>query len=163
MVISIAVESVVKENFSNIKFEINESNKLNDHDQISKVREWLADSGLKASFKERLEGSLGAMKKGIRAIDYLKCLEKKGIIRTELVKAWKKIRDKSAHGRTIKPNEVQEFWSLCNKVIVLFNQLVFLTIGYTGRYTDYGEVGWNIKVFDKLTEKFDDITSSKNE
>jgi hypothetical protein len=110
------------------------------------------------NFVGRLNGWLKDVKNvnDVRAIDKLYNLKKKGLLDERLIDSWKKVRNKSVHGNTIKPNEVKKYSRFCYQVSVLFNHLIFLIIGYTGKYTDYAdysEEGWIEKEFNGLIDK----------
>ena len=91
-----------------------------------------------------------------RAKDQLQELYKKGLIEKKLSKAWENLRHPSVHAENIKlenNQQIQEIINQCAAVKVLFNQLVFLAIGYTGRYTDYSEYNFPIKQFNPSHNK----------
>jgi hypothetical protein len=87
--------------------------------------------------------------KSVRAKDRLRNLMDKGLLDKKLVDAWNKVRNKAAHGYVLEPEEFVENQKLSNQVTVLFNHLVFLTIGYVGKYTDYSEDGWIKKDYNR--------------
>lgn len=102
------------------------------------------------SLENRLEVFLNQMN-SITTTDRLWNLVKKGLLNKNLVEAWKKVRNYTAHGNVVKHKEMDKYLKLCNKVTVLFNHLVFLAIDYTGNYTDYGEIGWIKKEYNKTS------------
>jgi hypothetical protein len=145
LVISVAVEHIVTETPS-----LRSPSGFMEYDlnaEITKVKEWICQSTLNDSFERRLKGALDGMKRP-NAIDCLKSLESRDLINDDLVNAWKKGRNKYAHGGIIKSSKLKEALILSNKITVLLNHLIFLIIGYTGEYTDYGEIGWTIRNFD---------------
>ena len=61
----------------------------------------------------------------------------------ELLKSWDKLRNKAAHGRLfIKNDDTQTYFDHYSNTLSLFYQLVFLTIGYNGIYTEYSQDGY---------------------
>ncbi|NER29311.1 MAG: hypothetical protein F6J89_17220 [Symploca sp. SIO1C4] len=152
LVVSVAVEYFLKmESFKAVYIGNNSSNI---ESQVSLVHDKLKELELEDSFKKRLYGFLSSIKSNpASATDILKHLTDKGLVDEKFVKAWKKCRNKTAHGYSIKPEEVESEIKLCRQVYVLFNHLIFLIIGYTGKYTDYSEEGWIEKDFNKLLER----------
>ena len=98
------------------------------------------------SFKGRLTGAINAMKDP-RAKDILFWLRDRGLIESELVSTYDRLRNKSAHGDRVDWAKVQDYINECASVLVLFYHLIFLLIGYTGEYTDYGTYGYSTKTF----------------
>jgi hypothetical protein len=93
-------------------------------------------SDLDESFKKRIDGALSAMTRP-RAKDLLIELRKRALVGADLVTHYEKLRNKSAHGTTIPEENFQLFLDQCNAALTLFYQLIFLRIGYTGKYTAY--------------------------
>jgi hypothetical protein len=107
-------------------------------------------TSVKDDEKKKRVNSLIDVLNQIRAKDRLYALVGSGIIKDPLVKSWDKIRNKAAHGNLlIESEKVQEYYDHLSKTVTLFYQLVFLTIGYTGKYTDYSEYGYTDKTFTK--------------
>ncbi|TBR56513.1 hypothetical protein B4U84_29370 [Westiellopsis prolifica IICB1] len=123
-----------------------ESNNL--QSQISLIQSVIEPLNLDNSLRRRLTGSLGNIK-SVSAMDRLRNLVDKGLLDQELVDAWKKVRNSAAHGYVLEPEEFGKYHKLSNQVTVLFNHLVFLTIGYVGKYTDYSEDGWIKKDYNR--------------
>jgi hypothetical protein len=152
LTLSVSIEDLLKTEFSqlfikdeelksNIK-QIDEELKSN----IDQAKEIIEKSILDGNFKLRCCKSFEAMLHP-RAIDKLEELTKSNIIDDKLVKSWRKLRNKSVHPDSNNPIDHQNYLDLCYTVEVLFNQLVFLAIGYTGKYTDYSKYGWPIREF----------------
>lgn len=102
--------------------------------------------GLGDSFRNRILGALGAMKHP-RAADILTKLNKLGLVNGDLVKIYKKLRNRMAHELQDPNADIQDFINKTNAVLVLFYQLVFLIIGYQGNYSDYSQYGYPTKEF----------------
>jgi hypothetical protein len=136
-VVTIAVEQVLKKFYSTMgqpsKAYIAQVDKAIDHS-----RKW--DGGEKV--KERIAGALEGFKAS-RPDDQLRVLVKKGIIADVHRRAWKKLRNAAAHGNMGGYDDnFQELLDDSGKVFVLFNQLIFHLIRYSGRQSDYGTSGW---------------------
>lgn len=121
-------------------------------EQIAAATKLVCDSGLTGSFKERLKGSLAAMHKP-RAKDKLRALVDIGLIRKELMDCWASIRNSTVHASDIDPAEISQMYGRYQSALTLFNELVILIIGYTGRYTDYSARGWPKRKFDKTFQE----------
>jgi len=72
----------------------------------------------------------------------LKKLAADGKVRMDDVIAWRHIRHSSAHALSGETEVSQENLDRLNRVTVLFYHLVFALIGYKGKYTDYGKLGF---------------------
>ncbi|MTJ55795.1 hypothetical protein FJR38_25580 [Anabaena sp. UHCC 0253] len=147
LTIAVAVESLLKieplkklseSKFSSLK---TKSNNLNFESQKSLIVDTIKELNIDDSLQKRLEVFLNQMN-SVTTTDRLWNLVEQGLLNQNLVEAWKKVRNQTAHGDVVKPTEIDKYLKLCNKVTVLFNHLVFLAIGYTGNYTDYSEIGW---------------------
>ena len=66
---------------------------------------------------------------------------------------WARINDGSFgykfHADSPRSIDLQTYINLCDSILVLFYQLIFLVIGYTGYYTDYSTYHYPNKKFDK--------------
>jgi hypothetical protein len=115
---------------------------------IEKLKKHIIDSnsGYGQEFKDRILGSLNAMKNP-RPKDYLRFYIEKNFIEKDLYKAYEEIRNAAAHGKKADIEKIQDYLIKLSKVFVLVYKLVFLRIGYTGKYIDYGEFGYPDKEF----------------
>ena len=89
----------------------------------------------------RIKSSLGHLK-GTSAINKLKRLAAQGVVRDEDVQAWGHVRHKSAHAQRDETAMTQDNSQRLDRVLVLFYHLIFHRLGYTGNYTDYGQLGY---------------------
>ncbi|GEM_PF-2898168 len=126
-----------------------ESNNL--QSQISLIQSVIGPLNLDNSLRKRLTGFLGQIKSvsSVSAMDRLRNLIEKGLLDKKLVEAWKNVRNSAAHGYVLDTEKFETYHKLSNQVTVLFNHLVFLTIGYVGKYTDYSEDGWIEKDYNR--------------
>ncbi|MCK4795386.1 MAG: hypothetical protein KAV87_67275 [Desulfobacteraceae bacterium] len=143
LTLGVAVEGILRTEFADLALPGEEF-----ENEIDKAKKLINESSLENSVKKRGIGAFDAMLQP-RAEDRLKELVKKGLIEKELVEAWRKIRHRSAHADIMNSIDTREFLKLYDRVNVLFNQLIFLAIGYTGKYTDYSTYGWPLKDFSK--------------
>lgn len=144
LTLSVAVESLVGMDDFKDFFKKEKTNSIKS--QILLIENCMKELYLEDSFKKRLKGFMDNMN-SVSATDKLKKLVDKGLVDESLTKAWKKIRNKAAHGYILKPGELNKNLKFCNQVTVLFHHLVFILIGYKGKYTDYSEDGWIKKSF----------------
>lgn len=144
LTLSVAVESLLAINTLQEYFLENNLNKI--ESQILLVKDCIQELNIEDPFRNRLEGCMNSMN-SVSTTDKLKKLVDKGLVDKSLKKAWKEIRNKAAHGYILKPGELNKNLKFCNQVTVLFHHLVFLIIGYRGKYTDYSEDGWIKKDF----------------
>jgi hypothetical protein len=133
LVLSIAVEGVLKSEFRNVGIPGRKWDRL-----ISQTRGILNDSSIDSSIKKRLLSALGQMTDA-RAKDRLYALSEERLICKRHIKAWEKLRNSSAHAADFEDAQLQEFLDKLHAVYVLFYQLIFLSIGYSGEYVDYSD------------------------
>jgi hypothetical protein len=60
----------------------------------------------------------------------------------ELLKSWKTLRHRGAHGSGTGNLSAEDSIQLRNEVLYLFYSLVLAIIGYEGAFTDYSQPGW---------------------
>ncbi|HQL73851.1 MAG: hypothetical protein BWX88_03588 [Planctomycetes bacterium ADurb.Bin126] len=101
------------------------------------IEQSLASQGM----KERAKGAIQNISQP-RAVDLLMALVKKGVIREELVRRWKRLRNRTVHANMVADMPLQQLLNEMDAVRTLIHELVFLLIGYKGRYTDYSVEGW---------------------
>jgi hypothetical protein len=140
--VAVAVEGLLKREFSDIIVPCDETKK-----QIAIVDEAIKDLDIH-KIKNRLLNALNGMK-NVSAADQLYELKNRNLIEEEAIRSWKKLRNTVVHGHELDYQGIQKYLDLHRSVLVLFYQLVFLTVGYTGHYTDYTKYGFPVKPFDK--------------
>lgn len=134
LVWSTAMESILTDYFEPIESSIN--------DEIEKVKCHVKNCGnYSQEFQNRMIGTLTAMKKP-RPKDYLRLFIDSNFIEKDLYSAYDEIRNAAAHGKKADIEKIQAYLTKLLKVLVLFYKLVFLRIGYTGNYINYGEFGY---------------------
>lgn len=142
LTVAVAVEGLLKREFSDIVFPDKETK-----DQIGIARKLIVDSEIDR-IKDRLIGALNGMS-NVSAMEQLYELKNRGLIEEKLIKRWKKLRNTFVHGHELDYQDIQKYLDLHKSVLVLFYQLIFLAVGYTGNFTDYSEYGFPLKPFDK--------------
>lgn len=154
LAISVAVEGVLSVEFQRLGLA---SNTIEEERQTT-IRLIQCHPDLTKAFKSRVLGFLGAMHQP-RAKDKLRQLVEKGLIEQELWDAWEKTRHPAAHAEFISSassrDRTNKLFNLCLKVNQLFNSLVFLAIGYIGKYTDYSANQWPLKSFERAIKAND--------
>jgi hypothetical protein len=86
--------------------------------------------------------------KSSRVKDKLHALVSASVIDEKDRTSWNDIRNKAAHGSfEIDPAELQKHIDVVYRLTALVYKLVFLRIGYTGKFTDYGMRDWPLRDF----------------
>jgi len=140
LVLSIAIEGLLREEFKHL-----ETGNVELEAKINEAKSIIQQSTLDEPFKKRIDASLTAMLQS-RAKDLLYILQKKNLIDEKLIKEYGKLRNPSAHG-TFDISNPQECLDRCSIALMLFYYLIFLAIGYTGKYIDYSVHGFSVKEF----------------
>lgn len=149
LLISVAIESIVQKQFPTLGNATAAT--LADLKTISSSLDGLTFKA--ANTLERAKSSLGSLKSS-RAVDKLYELQRAGAIKEEEIAGWKKLRDSSAHGGLHVPSgEIQKLLDSVYKASVLLNKLVFISVGYSGKYIDYSTRGWPEANFDSSVYK----------
>lgn len=144
LLLAVSVESILNEPVYKRLAAPDEAGKAKIQQLIDHVKSSPADSSL----KERAAGIMGGMKSS-SASDRLHALAKAGVLDQDDIKAWKAIRNTSAHGNLmIDPSKLQGLLGQVNRVMTMVYKLVFFRIGYSGAYTDFGKRGWPTSQFD---------------
>jgi len=152
LVLSVAIEGLLEIDIFKEKLMINRAKTIKI--QVSELLDKVEEMKLEKTLNDRTTNFLNSINANpIRPIDKLNELSKEGLLDKKLVSSWKKNRDDFAHGRTIEREEIKKYSILCGQLNVLFNHLIFLIIGYTGKYTDYSEEGWIKKDFNSLFDR----------
>lgn len=147
LVLAVAIEGVVK--LTHQASEILSGEYCEAVDRLTEhVCEWesfAADTANKlevyGSLEKRVRGMLSQLKSQ-RAKDRLVALEKRGIIKSELIKNWELLRNSSAHGKTAVGLPDQGDLDRIDKATALLYAIILDAIGYQGKYTDYSRRGW---------------------
>lgn len=85
----------------------------------------------------------------ISTSDKLYCLRDIGVLSEDEIKAWKDTRHSSAHGSfNMSKKDFQEYYDKSYKLLTVIYKLIFICIGYNGKYNNYSTRGWNVADFD---------------
>jgi len=123
-----------------------------DHEFASLVNDFykeLESSG-RLPQSRRVQNSLEAWRRNAARMKpgaVLDVLSRQGVVDKDHVRKWKSLRHASAHGDSLADGCLQTLIDECDAVRVLFNQLVFGIINYTGPYTDYATYGWPMREY----------------
>ncbi len=149
VLLSIALEGVLKTGFPTVAVPDDSLG-----EQVDAACKLVSGSELSDTFKKRAIGSLNSMRAS-RAKDKLLALQKAGVIREELIRAWEDIRNASVHAEILDKTAIAKIYHKYQCVLTLLNELVFLVVGYTGQYTDYSVAGWPLRTFEKTMRDVD--------
>jgi hypothetical protein len=116
--------------------------------ELCKLHKLITSSDIDDNFKKRVKGLIGSIKSS-RPKDKLIDLVRLELLRDDLANTWSKLRNSQAHANIQSKENIDKLFCDCGKVRTLFNELVFLVIGYNGYYTDYSEIGYPIKMAEK--------------
>jgi hypothetical protein len=116
-------------------------------DQLKQMLGHIKSSVAERSFVERVCNVLGGIKSS-RVKDKLHALVVASAIDEADRKAWNETRNKAAHGSfEIDPAKFQELIDVVYRLAALVYKLIFLQIGYKGKFTDYGVHNWPVRDF----------------
>ncbi len=102
----------------------------------------------KRSLPERLRALLGLLGAGARTIDALRLLKHVGAVTGDEIKAWETLRHPAAHGGwEPKEESMQTHFDDLYKLLTLVYRLVFVHIGYDGRFDARNVKGWPVQEF----------------
>lgn len=146
LLLGVAVEGVLKEEMFKDIVKM-ESTLLGD---IQKMLEHLKSAPVGESFVARLAGAIKGMS-STSASDRLHALIQAGALEEEDRKAWKRIRNKTAHGSfEIDSGKLQQVLDDIFRLTTLIYKLVFMLIGYSGSYSNRAPRGWRDDKFDSV-------------
>lgn len=115
---------------------------------IKSLFDWVKKAPVEESLRTRALSAMGSMKSN-RAVDKMYALVQAGAIDEEDIASWKFLRNPSAHGSfEVDADKLQELLDHIYRLITLIYKLVFLKIGYTGKYSDYSRRGWSLSDYD---------------
>lgn len=118
---------------------------------IKELFDWVKKAPVEASLLNRALSAMESMKSN-RALDKMYALAKADAIDERDIASWKFLRNPSAHGNLeVDADKYQELIDHIYRLITLIYKLVFLKIGYTGKYSDYSQHGWALSDYDAPT------------
>lgn len=99
----------------------------------------------KRPLRDRLGAILSLLAVGGRTIDALRLLKGVGAVTAEEVKAWNDLRNHTAHGSwEPKEHSMQIHFDDLYKLLTLVYRLVFVHIGYDGKFNARNVKGWPV-------------------
>jgi hypothetical protein len=102
----------------------------------------------KRDLPERLGALINQLSSGGRSIDMLRLLRDVGAVTGEEVDAWYELRNPTAHGSwEPKDDSIQVHFDDLYKLLTLVYRLVFVHIGYDGRFNARNVKGWPVHEF----------------
>ena len=102
----------------------------------------------KRDLRDRLGALVNQLSSGGRAIDTLRLLQDLGAVTQEEVDAWNELRNPTAHGSwEPKDDTMQVHFDDLYKLVTLVYRLVFVHIGYDGRFDARNVKGWPVHEF----------------
>ena len=97
----------------------------------------------KRDLRDQLGALVNQLFSGGRAIDTLRLLQDVGAVTQEEVHAWNELRNPTAHGSwEPKDDSMQVHFDDLYKLVTLVYRLVFVHIGYSGRFNARNVKGW---------------------
>lgn len=116
--------------------------------EIKRLVEHINSASVGSSLVSRVVAAVQNMG-STSAADKLHALYQSGALEDEDRKAWKRVRNKSAHGSfEVDPKQMQEVLDDVFRLTTLIYKLVFLLIGYSGAYSNRAPRGWRDDQFD---------------
>lgn len=147
LLLSVAVEGVLSEDF----FKSIGKPKKGLLEDIKKLVDMVKLAPVEESLIKRVVNAVGNMKSN-SAADKLHALIEVGALEEEDRTAWKRLRNTSAHGTfAINPEEMQRLLDDVLRLTTIIYKLVFVRIGYCGKYSNRAARGWRVDQFDAVT------------
>jgi hypothetical protein len=97
-------------------------------------------------FRARTDGLLAQLSQA-QPKGTLLSLAEQGVVETEHVQNWSKLRNVAAHANALGGAGFQELIDRCHATVVLVHHLVFHLIGYKGAFTDYSKYSYPVGRF----------------
>jgi hypothetical protein len=149
LLLSVSVESILKDSVYDDLGKPGEGLMA----MLKKLFEWVQQAPVDKDLIGRATSSMGTMKSN-RAIDKMYVLAKAGVIDVEEIKAWKSLRNPTAHGSfELDPSKLQDLLDNVYRLIAMIYKLAFFRIGYQGKYSNYALRGWGEAFFDAAAYK----------
>ncbi len=144
LLLGVAVEAILNED----KFKDIAKQEARFFEEIKKLIEYINSAPIGSSLLSRVVQRIKDMM-SMSAADKLRALIQSGALDDEDRKAWKRIRNKSAHGSfEVNPEKMQLVFDDIFRLTTLIYKLVFLLIGYSGAYSNRAPRGWCDDKFD---------------
>lgn len=135
LTLSVSIESILKDIFSDVDRHIKEK-----IDNLDKALEYLDIWTGDCEIKERIKKAISGMKK-LSTAEKLRQFEEQGVIFKGACRSWNDLRNRNAHRFQYPSLPSEKNLSLLFQATTLFYQLIFHAIGYRGAYTDFSVEG----------------------
>ncbi|HEY6159497.1 MAG TPA: hypothetical protein VIV88_18780 [Gemmatimonadales bacterium] len=136
LALGVAIESLLNRDYADCGQPLPQ-----DRAQVDRLESLINQSTLSYQIKNRALGAVSRLKSTSAGTCLRQMLGHTEHVTTELIAAWSKIRNATAHGEDIS-EPFEEIVSLCNKAYVLFNVLIFNRIGFVGEYKNRALPKW---------------------
>lgn len=144
LLLGVAVEGVLSEDF----FKSIGKPKKGLLEDIMKLVDMVKLAPVDQSLITRVVNAVGNMKSN-SAADKLHALIEVGALEEDDRKAWKRLRNASAHGTfEVDPEKMQRLLDDVFRLTTIIYKLVFIRIGYCGKYSNRAARGWRVDRFD---------------
>lgn len=144
LLLSVSVESILQDPIFKNLGKPNKGLKV----LIDELFDWVRKAPIDNGLIERATSAMGTMKSN-RAVDKMFVLAEAGVIDVEEIKAWKALRNPTAHGSfEIDPAKLQDLLDNVYKLVAMIYKLAFFRVGYTGKFSNYAARGWHEALFD---------------
>jgi hypothetical protein len=141
LALAVAIESLLGSEFPDLGRPTKKEKEV-----IKKAQKYIDAWDGEQEIKKRIQGSVGQLFQP-RALDKMRKLAELGAITDDQWRAWKKLRDPSAHSYQSTPFTPDKFVDLVQRNEVLLYHLIFHAIGYKGPYMDFSSPDWPIKEY----------------
>ena len=138
LVLSVAIEGIIKALFASTQDSDAEFAAL-----VEKAKPSVEDLALDKRVRESL---LGHLKYAVspKPKETMRRLKEQGVLTDAHIQVWSKMRHSGAHGAQLEDDakEIEAHWQRYLCCLDMFYRLLFLAIGYQGKYIDRSRVGW---------------------
>ena len=143
LVLSVTIEGITKTYLK--KYSLPDKELLQQSQEAAKI---IQKMDLHSRIKQRILSNLGELK-NISTKTTLYKMADKSLFPKFYVDEWVKLRNKSAHPANLGTNEkeIQKFLDQIHISLTFFYLLLFLIIGYQGKYVDFSKEGWPVNDF----------------
>lgn len=141
--LGVAIEGVLADEYSHVGTDDNAVQAaLSSLEEYLRGWEYGDNPECELSIKRRLGGIINQMKSNKNATARLNALLDRGVITKNEIDSWKRCRNSYAHGYYPKQLPNQKDFDDIGRMTTLLHKIIFQAIGYSGKYTDYGQRGW---------------------
>ncbi len=136
LTLAVAIEALLNDGYA----EVGQTSEVTVK-QVDQAIQAVRASGIGADTVARLEGAMKLVRQA-SAYGKLKALVSLGATTVNLIKAWRQLRNRWAHGAKPESWDAQKVVDHYFDALTLFYHLMFHLVGYRGKYRDYSTPGW---------------------